>query len=348
MGYIAVCSHAAQPRPEDVPLRVVHRSLVRSGGADRVLWQSEGTSADVPLTLWAHGTREPCSIATGCFQVVLDLKSAPEPKGAAGSAPTCLHVAVKAAPSEGARGPGGSAVGPGGAPAGKKKKRMPGRWLDVRVFISSTFIDMAGERNVLVKIVFPEINERLKDRWVRLIPIDLRWGVLPEHTRRIQQSCLNEIDACRPPDADDGADGAGGGSDGLDAAPWFLALRGERYGWIQDPYVACLEFARPRAVMGWLEGLRERRKALSITRYVDPLSSSARLHVTCIPFLMIPPPLPPVSSSVWRCGTACCASAAWWRLGRRPATCTPSATSGSRHSRRPSPQTSAGPSTSST
>ena len=35
-------------------------------------------------------------------------------------------------------------------------------WHTVRVFISSTFRDMHAERDHLVKVVFPELRERLR------------------------------------------------------------------------------------------------------------------------------------------------------------------------------------------
>ena len=39
-------------------------------------------------------------------------------------------------------------------------------WRTVRVFISSTFNDMHGERDVLTRVVFPELNNKCKSRRV--------------------------------------------------------------------------------------------------------------------------------------------------------------------------------------
>ena len=51
---------------------------------------------------------------------------------------------------------------------------MAGRWRTVRVFISSTFRDMHAERDHLVKVVFPELRERLAKHRIHLVDIDLR------------------------------------------------------------------------------------------------------------------------------------------------------------------------------
>lgn len=46
----------------------------------------------------------------------------------------------------------------------------------VRVFISSTFIDMEGEREVLVKETFPALRAKFRARGVEFLAVDLRWG----------------------------------------------------------------------------------------------------------------------------------------------------------------------------
>ena len=51
------------------------------------------------------------------------------------------------------------------------------QWKNVYVFISSTFSDMHAERDYLVKNVFPELSEWREARRIRLVDIDLRWGV---------------------------------------------------------------------------------------------------------------------------------------------------------------------------
>eukprot|EP00741_Cyanophora_paradoxa_P008679 tig00001368_g8402.t1 len=93
-----------------------------------------------------------------------------------------------------------------------------GAWRDVRVFISSTFKDMHGERDCLNKIVFPRLNgEYGRARRTRFTCVDLRWGLTQEDTaasgRGAVLCCLDEIRRCRP---------------------WFVCLLGARYGWVPE------------------------------------------------------------------------------------------------------------------
>lgn len=37
---------------------------------------------------------------------------------------------------------------------------------------------MHGERDYITRFVFPELNNKLKSRGIRAIPIDLRWGYI--------------------------------------------------------------------------------------------------------------------------------------------------------------------------
>lgn len=91
------------------------------------------------------------------------------------------------------------------------------QWRTARVFISSTFLDMHGERDVLVRHVFPELRERCKAKKIHLFEVDLRWGVTEEETQQNKsvQICLEEIDRCRP---------------------FFIGVLGNRYGWIPNSY----------------------------------------------------------------------------------------------------------------
>ncbi len=86
----------------------------------------------------------------------------------------------------------------------------------VRVFISSTFRDFDEERRLMVQEVFPALRQRLRDRFVELVDVDLRWGVSAEQAAqgKVLSICLNEIDQCRP---------------------YFIGLLGERYGWVPKP-----------------------------------------------------------------------------------------------------------------
>lgn len=83
----------------------------------------------------------------------------------------------------------------------------------IRVFLSSTFRDMDGEREELMKHVFPKLRAMCEERDIAWGEVDLRWGILAEESRqgKVLPICLGEIDQCRP---------------------YFLAMLGERYGWI--------------------------------------------------------------------------------------------------------------------
>jgi WD40 repeat protein len=90
---------------------------------------------------------------------------------------------------------------------------MATKWEKVHVFISSTFKDMHAERDYLVKRVFPQLNEWCEQRRLRLVDIDLRWGVTEQdaQNRNVVKVCLDKIDACRP---------------------FFLCFLGQRRGWV--------------------------------------------------------------------------------------------------------------------
>ena len=98
----------------------------------------------------------------------------------------------------------------------------------IRLFLSSTFRDFGEERDLLVRKVFPALRARLKDRFVELVDVDLRWGITVEEAERgeVLPICLAEIDRSRP---------------------YFIGMLGERYGWIppQEGYAPDLLERQP-------------------------------------------------------------------------------------------------------
>ena len=90
-----------------------------------------------------------------------------------------------------------------------------------RVFVSSTFADMVGERTVLQERVFPRLEAYCRERGGRFQAIDLRWGVSARaaRDRRTMGICLEEIRRCRQ----------------VSPALNFLVLLGDRYGWKPIP-----------------------------------------------------------------------------------------------------------------
>lgn len=71
---------------------------------------------------------------------------------------------------------------------------------EVRIFVSSTFRDMQGERDHLVKNVFPKLRKISQSRGVELTEVNLRWGVTEAQAEdgKVIEICLREIDRCRP------------------------------------------------------------------------------------------------------------------------------------------------------
>jgi hypothetical protein len=93
---------------------------------------------------------------------------------------------------------------------------MTGQKRAVRVFVSSTFLDMKAEREELIKHVFPKLRKRCEQRGVAWADVDLRWGIPTKEENADEQVlpiCIDEIDNCRP---------------------FFIGLLGERYGWAPE------------------------------------------------------------------------------------------------------------------
>lgn len=91
----------------------------------------------------------------------------------------------------------------------------------IRFFISSTFLDMELERNILSQI-FAKLSKEYqqKEGW-QVEYVDLRWGISDEAStdNRTMSICLNELRRCQE----------------LSPRPNFIVLLGERYGWTPLP-----------------------------------------------------------------------------------------------------------------
>ncbi len=112
----------------------------------------------------------------------------------------------------------------------------------VRIFVSSTFRDFGEERDLLVRQVFPALRSRMKERFVDVVDVDLRWGITDEQARRgeVLPICLAEIERARP---------------------FFVGLLGERYGWVpqSDAFDTALLEQQP-----WLEEYRGGRSVTEL------------------------------------------------------------------------------------
>ncbi|XP_012935535.1 telomerase protein component 1 [Aplysia californica] len=90
------------------------------------------------------------------------------------------------------------------------------RWRTVRVFISSTFRDMHGERDLLTRFVFPELRALGRKHFINVYEVDLRWGISEEQAKDncTVSLCLQEVARC----------------------DIFIGVLGERYGWTPLTY----------------------------------------------------------------------------------------------------------------
>ena len=94
---------------------------------------------------------------------------------------------------------------------------MRKNWKQYYIFISSTFLDMDAERDIIKFDVINRLNKRYFAHRVNFQVIDLRAGINTENfsedmrESRILDVCFNYIDIARP---------------------FFISLLGERYGWI--------------------------------------------------------------------------------------------------------------------
>ena len=80
----------------------------------------------------------------------------------------------------------------------------------VRIFVSSTFIDLEIERKQLMSIVIPEISKIAMEKNVSIQEVDLRWGITKEEamSNKVILRCLEELSRCH----------------------YFLCIIGTRYG----------------------------------------------------------------------------------------------------------------------
>ncbi|KAF2069233.1 hypothetical protein CYY_009450 [Polysphondylium violaceum] len=130
------------------------------------------------------------------------------------------------------------------------------------VFVSSTFKDMYGERDHLIKVVFPALNVKAKSKNLHIVPIDLRWGLTKEETTVQGQIelCLKQIDKCQI----------------------MVAALGSRFGWVPSEYKVS---DNKDDAATWLQSVPAGQSITSIeVQYA--LSKSAEKH--CISLLRDP------------------------------------------------------------
>lgn len=90
-------------------------------------------------------------------------------------------------------------------------------WETAAIFVSSTFVDMNEERDVLNSYVLPKLNEHFYSNRINVQLVDLRWGVRTteienevDRDNKVLTVCFDEIDRSQP---------------------FFVAILGDRYGY---------------------------------------------------------------------------------------------------------------------
>lgn len=82
----------------------------------------------------------------------------------------------------------------------------------IRLFVSSTFLDMQDERNALARACFPSARRLFAGAGMGFSEIDLRWGLSETETEAsIVDLCMDEVERCRG---------------------YFIGILGSRYGYV--------------------------------------------------------------------------------------------------------------------
>uniref|UniRef100_A0A1I8HSJ9 NACHT domain-containing protein n=1 Tax=Macrostomum lignano TaxID=282301 RepID=A0A1I8HSJ9_9PLAT len=92
----------------------------------------------------------------------------------------------------------------------------------IRIFISSTFSDMAVERNALMKTVYSKMKEFYRDQYgLEFQIVDMRWGIqdAASSDHKASEMCFNEILNCQR----------------LSSGPHFMTILSHRYGGKEAP-----------------------------------------------------------------------------------------------------------------
>ncbi|XP_068711765.1 NACHT domain- and WD repeat-containing protein 1-like isoform X2 [Montipora foliosa] len=99
---------------------------------------------------------------------------------------------------------------------GDLEQRLTTKAKIIRVFTSSTFTDMAAERNALMERIYPRLKVFAQQEGYEFQVVDMRWGVRDGSTddHSTLELCLKELKACQE----------------LSTGPNFMAFLGQKYG----------------------------------------------------------------------------------------------------------------------
>lgn len=146
------------------------------------------------------------------------------------------------------------------APADLKKR---GKLTGNTMFVSSTFQDMHQERDILQEEVLPKIRDFAKQYGRDINLCDLRWGVNSlgmdeeESAIKVLQVCFDEIDQARP---------------------FFIAILGDRYGWIPDARIAEASIAGRRKCTEQFSDKSVTEMEIVYGAMADDIKSQARFY----------------------------------------------------------------------
>lgn len=120
----------------------------------------------------------------------------------------------------------------------------PHQWTTIRLYISSTIPDTHEERNIIVRKVMSSVNRQVAHKYIRVIPLDLRWGNVPKENdtcEKLQTIYLNAVDQCRFKDGQ---------------SRWFISLQTKGAGNVQEKIASSDRFKNPEnfAWIGRMQG----------------------------------------------------------------------------------------------
>eukprot|EP00043_Microstomoeca_roanoka_P017309 m.180346 g.180346 ORF g.180346 m.180346 type:complete len:1190 (+) comp16614_c4_seq1:1862-5431(+) len=114
--------------------------------------------------------------------------------------------------------------------APRRRNSFSNREKHMRLFISSSFVDMRTERDLLMKHVFPKIRSACLALGAQFTEVDLRWGIDEQSEMpQVLATCLTEVVRCEP---------------------FILCILGHRYGW-RPPRAALEEASGLAPNLGW-------------------------------------------------------------------------------------------------
>ena len=97
---------------------------------------------------------------------------------------------------------------------------------DVFIFVSSTFVDMKAERDLMMYEVLPVLKKWGNNRGINFSLVDLRWGITDTQAKELHQTiqlCLQKVN---------------------ESHPLFICFLGTRYGWSPEEEDFSSEFVK--------------------------------------------------------------------------------------------------------